>query len=497
VRPEVAVLDAARGAALPNHAVVGLEAEPDPSAGPRGYRFTATVVNHGAEKLSDLPLSLQVGTGAAPKVAIRAFAEVPAGGVVRKQLLHAFPAGGPAAVQVTLPPDGLALDDARALALEIPRDVRALVVDGEPSPVKYRDEAYFVEAALSSAASPVRPRVVDAEAFPREDLTQYDVVFLLNVRSVAAKAPELQRFVEAGGGLFVALGDQVDPERYGNELGALLPMALHVEKTADARAGGAGAAGGAARFAEVDWAHPALAVFSGEAREGLLGTRTSRYVLARPAQRGAEGSAPPRVLIAFDDGAPALVETRRGKGRVMLFTSTADRDWTDWPIRTSFLPAMQRFAAYLTGGLDERREQATVVDARRTIRLDEGETLAALVGPDGRERRVPELERSGLQQESPGVLSWAPPEPGLWQVKVVARQEERLEPKLAFAVWADPRESDTRRLEPSELTAWFGGEGHARVEGEARAPGGRDIPLWSILLVLAVAAFFLEGLLLA
>jgi hypothetical protein len=138
-----------------------------------------------------------------------------------------------------------------------------------------------------------------------------------------------------------------------------------------------------------------------------------------------------------------------------------------------------------------------VVDARRTIRLDEGETLAALVGPDGRERRVPELERSGLQQESPGVLSWAPPEPGLWQVKVVARQEERLEPKLAFAVWADPRESDTRRLEPSELTAWFGGEGHARVEGEARAPGGRDIPLWSILLVLAVAAFFLEGLLLA
>jgi hypothetical protein len=489
VRPEVAILDAARGAALPNHAVVGLEAEPDPSAGPRGYRFTATVVNHGGEKLSDLPLTLSVGVGSSQKVVIKAFAEVPPGGAVKKTLLHAFPGGGPAAIQVALPPDGLALDDARALALDVPRDVRALVVDGEPSPVKYRDEAYFVESALSSAASPVRPRLVDAEAFPREDLSQVDVVFLLNVRSVAAKAAELQRFVEAGGGLFVALGDQVDPERYDRELGGLLPMALHVEKSADARTASAGA-----RFAEVDWAHPALSVFTGEAREGLLGTRTSRYVLARPAPRGAEGT-PARVLVAFDDGAPALIEGRRGKGRVLLFTSTADRDWTDWPIRTSFLPAMQRFAAYLTGGLEERGARGSLVDVRRPLALAEGEALAALVGPDGREHRRPELERSGLQEEG-GALTFAPPEPGLWQVKVSVKGEERVDPRFAFAVWPDPRESDTRRLEPGELTAWFGGEGHARVEGEARAAGGREIPLWSVLLVLGVAAFLAETFLL-
>ena len=48
------------------------------------------------------------------------------------------------------------------------------------------------------------------------------------------------------------------------------------------------------------------------------------------------------------------------------------------------------------------------------------------------------------------------------------------------------------------LTAWFGGEGHARVEGDARAGGaGHEVPLWSILLVLGLAAFVLEGALLA
>ncbi|HEX9050829.1 MAG TPA: VWA domain-containing protein [Anaeromyxobacter sp.] len=489
VRPEVSVLDAARGAPLPNAAVVGLDAEPDPAAGPRGYRVTAQLVNHGKQALADAPLQLVVGAGKEARTVIRAFVDVPAGGATRKQLSYAFPAGGPAALSVALPQDALREDDARSLVLVVPRTVRVLVVDGSPSPVRYRDEAYFVESALASPASPVRPTLVDAEALAAQDLSQFDVVFLLNVRAPAAKAQDLQRFVEQGGGLFIALGDEVDPEAWSKDMAALLPMPLHVVKTAAER-GAAGAR--AARFADVDWDHPALSVFTGDAREGFLGVRTYRYVLAKAAGKGSAA----RVLATFDDGAPALVEGRRGKGRVLLFTSTADRDWTDWPIRTSFLPAMQRFAGWLAGGLDDRRDAPTLVGTARTLRLDAGEAIAALVGPDGRERRRGELDREGLREVKDGV-EVTPREPGLWQVKVSAGGQEKLEPRLAFAVVPDPRESDTRRLEPSELTAWFGGADHAKVEGEARASRGARFPLWSILLVLGVAAFVLEGILLA
>lgn len=511
VRPHVEVLDAARGAPLPNAAVVGLEAEPDPAAGPRGYRITVQLANHSKVPVKDAPLQLVVGAGKDARTAIRAFADVPAGGAARKQLSYAFAAGGPAALQVALPEDALHDDDSRALALVVPRAVRVLVVDGAPSPVRYRDEAYFVESALASPASPVRPTLVDAEAFARQDLASYDVVFLLNVRAAAVKADELARFVERGGGLFIAVGDQVEPEEWTKQMGALLPMALHVVKTAVGPSAGSGRGGpdsahgervesraGVARFADVAWDHPALAVFTGEAREGLLGVRTSRYVLAKPRGAGkADGGA--KVLATFDDGAPALVEARRGKGRVLLFTSTADRDWTDWPIRTSFLPAMQRFAGWLAGGLEDRRAPPVVVGAPETLRLDEGESLVALVGPDGREHRRAELERGGLREEPRGQVKLTPREPGLWQVKVQAGGQERLEPRLAFAVSPDPRESDTRRLEPAELTAWFGGEMHAKVDGDARAAigGGREVPLWTILLVLGLATFLLEGLLLA
>jgi hypothetical protein len=404
VRPEVEVIDVARGAALPNLAITGLAAEPDAAVGPRGYRVTVTVQNAGPEPAGEVALTLRAVGDSRP--ALRAFLDLPPGGSARKTFSYAFTAGGPARLVAALPGDALALDDERELALKVPREVRALLVDGAPSPMKLRDEAWFVEAALASAASPVRTTLVDAEALATVDLRGYDVVLLLNVRGVGKRGPDLEAFVQGGGGLFLSMGDQVDPDALNRELGGVLPLQLHLVKTA------------ATRLSRIEETHPALAVFTGEAREGLSGARFSRYMLTRPAGRGE----PPAVLAAFEDGAPALVEGRRGKGRVLLYTSTVDREWTDWPLRTSFLPAMQRFAGWLSG------------------ELDGGQAVAAEI---------------------------------------------------------DARESDTRRLEPATLTAWLGGQAVARVGEPGAAAEGPGLPLWSILLAVALALFVAESVLLS
>ena len=491
LRPEVVLLDAARGEPLGNRWVAGLVAEPEPAAGPHGYRIGVTVNGEGVEAARDVPLALRVGSGKDERTAVRSLLELPASGSTRKSLAHDFSTGGPAVVTVALPSDALPEDDALTLVVDVPRDVKVLVVNGAPSAVRHRDAAYFLEAALSGSASPVRPTVVDAEGFAKARLADFDVVMLLDLRAPGPKAAELTAFVENGGGLFVAMGDDVDPDRYDAEVKGLLPAPLHVVKTAAER-GAPGAEGKAARLAEIDWDHPALRVFTGQAREGLESVRAWRYMLLKPGAK--EGGA--RVLARYDDGAPALVEARRGRGRVMLYASTLDPEWSDWTIRTSFLPAMQRIAAWLAGSLDERRKAPGVVGAPRPIELPAGFSLAAVVGPDGRERREVSA-RGGVSAEGAPVLT--PDRPGLWQVKVrdLATGGERLDPALSFAVWPDPRESDTRRLQPSELTAWFGGEALARVASDGKPAGSRQVPLWSWLLLLAVGAFLAEGLLVA
>jgi len=508
-RPEVTLLDAARGAELPNLALTELSVEPDPGVGPRGYRVTAMVTARGgprgAEKKGEAAADVELQLHAGPpqsSIAMRSYAQVPSGGAARKALAYRFPQGGPAALSVTLSPgDALDVDDGRVVTVAVPREVKALVVNGAPSPVRYRDEAFFVEAALSSPASPVRPTVLDAESLGKARFADYDVVFLLNVRSVGQKAAELREFVEKGGGLFLSMGDEVDPDRYESELGALLPRPLHVVKTA-ADLGAPGAGARAARFADVDWSHPALSVFTGPAREGFEGVRTWKYMLLKPVERRGSrpASAGERVLVSYDDGAPALVEARRGQGRVMLYTSTADRSWSDWTIRTSFLPMVQRIAAWLSGGLEERRDAPSVVNVPRTVSpfaaaggrgTDEGDhKVVAVLSPDGRENRFSAPERAAS-----GGVTFVPDRPGLWQVKVEERGQSRVDPRLAFAVVPDPRESDTSRLDPQELTAYFGGATHARLAGD-RPAGERSVPLWSVLLVLGLAAFLVEGLLL-
>jgi hypothetical protein len=145
----------------------------------------------------------------------------------------------------------------------------------------------------------------------------------------------------------------------------------------------------------------------------------------------------------------------------------------------------------LSGGLEERRDAASIVSTPRAISPGEGQSLVAVIGPDGRESPAAALQRSAA-----GEVTFAPDRPGLWQVKVEERGQTRLDPRLAFAVLPDPRESDTTRLDPQELTAYFGGATHARLASDKPA-GERAVPLWSVLLVLGLAAFLLEGLLLA
>src|SRR5262249_53255456 len=61
---------------------------------------------------------------------------------------------------------------------------------------------------------------------------------------------------------------------------------------------------------------------------------------------GVEPGKQSAVLMQASTGSPLLVEKPFGKGRVLLFTSTADRDWTNFPVRPAFLPWAHRLLAY-------------------------------------------------------------------------------------------------------------------------------------------------------
>jgi hypothetical protein len=480
IRPEVIVRDAANGAAsLPNRAVVDLKIDPSPGGGPRTFQFTFTVRNFSEQPVKDLEAALKISD----QVVAKGFLDIPAHGAAKKTLIHTFNSGGTYPGEVSISPDNLPADDRRAFVVHLPKQLQALVVNGEPSPIRYRDEAFFVDAALTAAGSPVQELIRDPESAFREPFDHYDLLFLLNV---SAPPPEVARrlieFVQRGGGLLISMGDRIEPEAYNKLLGPILPRGLRMVKTAVPTEASDPEAS-AAKIKEVAFDHVLFLPFSGKAREGLTSARFFKYMLLEPAQTSAGSAASSEVLATFDDGAPALAFARRGQGRVLLYTSTVDRDWTDLPLRTSFLPLIQRFGSFLSGSLEERDEARARVGAMVPLAASAPQSISLVRSPSG--TALP------LRKRDDGSALVGPiAEPGLHQVFNPSGEPI---PELSFAAGLEASESDLTRLKPEELSAYFGEETMRASVADAQS---QHVPFWTWLIVGAAIAFFLEGVLL-
>ena len=79
---------------------------------------------------------------------------------------------------------------------------------------------------------------------------------------------------------------------------------------------------------------------------------------ASSARAGSETGAPdeagpPQVIAKFSHGSPAIIERTFGLGRVVMFASTADTAWNDFPVRPSFVPLMHRTLGAMIARQDE------------------------------------------------------------------------------------------------------------------------------------------------
>lgn len=440
-----------------NAAVVDLRSGASAAPGRRSSRITARVCNHDPAKL-ERRITLTVDRQVVARGVVRAGARACA----TKAFEHTFDRGGLHIAVVALERDALPADDRRFLRLELESSDRALLVNGAPSPVRHRDELFYLEIALATGAGSggaVTSHQVTPGELQRTTLNAHDVAILCNVGTLPAGVMgALTRFVERGGGLLVAVGGNVEPGRFNATVGRVLGVELRGAMTAAPPGSGAPAL----RLGRVDSAHPLLAPIWTAARgAGLRSARFRRVYRLKPDTTGKR-----RTVLWYDDGAPALVETRRGEGRMLLFTSTLDRDWNDLPIRPGYLPLVQQMARYLSRGDIDPPRRAVLVGAEAELPVPRGMTQLRLTHPDGREQLWTRRQLAGkravtVRVSLPGlhVLAGAP---GAGAAALQTLERE------SFVANVDPRESDLRkaRLEADGGRSAGGEAARARVRVE-------------------------------
>jgi hypothetical protein len=410
-------------------------------------QFEAVVRNATDRELADLDASFSID-GKPSVVRLPAIAP---GETAKIPLVAAFQEPGLHHVEFELPQDELPGDNRRYAACRVREEANLLLVDGEPSSDPLGGEVDFLGLALAlgvGEADAFRVQIATDAEWAAAGSGDPDLVVLANVASLAPEQAErLKRQVEAGAGLMIFVGDQIDPANYNQLLADLLPAPL--EAAVDEDVSGLlfepGAPGPLDALAQLNAAVMA------------------RIKLRRFYQvQLAEDAPGVRVLACWNSAsaAPAVLERTVGAGRVLLWTTTADKNWTDWPTEPSYVLTVREAAKGVIRG-DSLSTRLTSGEALR-VELPPGKRVNASPAPTV---EVPGAEKpqplsvaisDGESAQASQTLSYADTRrAGLyklaWQVAPAASQGEW------FAVNPDARESRLERISAEEIKGLFGG----------------------------------------
>lgn len=481
--PELVLVPLLEGAPPGNVAITDLAVERDPASGSRGVRVLAELQNFGATPVEQRGVALRIEG----RVVARGLVTLAPGERQSRQFLASLPTGSRFAdLVVELDPDALSMDDRRYARTELREEVRALLVNGDPRTVRYEDELFYLEAALrpgDRADSGTALTTVTVDDLPEIRLADFDVVVLANVRALRRElVARLVTWIQAGGGLMVTVGENVDADAYARTMAPLLPQMLRSSLDVSYGSQPEERALRALQLTKWQAEHPIFAIFSGEA-PGLREARFDEIFLLGPTTRVEER----KVLARYTNGAVALVEGRVGAGRVLLYTSTIDRDWNDLVIYPGFLPLMQQAMRYLARKQDGGARAGVIVGRSAVVPIQAGDTRLEVRGPDG-ERTVFEGERLA---ERVAVRFNDADRPGFYRVWATDRQgESQRRPESEFAVNLDPRGSDLAPVAPERLPARNAGDVRAPVEHERR------VELWHAIAAGLLLLLVVESLLL-
>lgn len=342
--------------------------------------------------------------------------------------------------ELRLSDDPLPADNALHFVASPGGDLDVLVVD----PLGSGESNLYLRGALGIAEGAGFATRVARGAPSADALAASDVVVLNGAPFPGGDAgTRLREFVEDGGGLLVALGERSrTPAAHADFLPAAVGRPFDM-------------AGGELRLGFVDYDHAVFEAFRG-ARSGDFSR--AAFFRARALEVG-DG----RVLARFDDGSPALVEGRRGAGRVLVWATGLDRFWNDLPLHPVYLPFVHRVVRHLGA----RGELPPWHPAGSTVNLAElAEAAPSLELPEGAAAMEP---GGGSVPLDPATPLLALDVHGIWEVRPPG---ERPDHPMALAVNVDVAESDLSRLDLEEFVGAIGGGLGAEAEAAAGAAVG-------------------------
>ncbi len=469
----------------PNLALVSLSPGEGIRAAGVPWFMDVTVRNYGQRPAREVPVTLSQDGHGRPSVVI---AEIPPGKTATERFQVHFPTAGTHDLTARLPGDAVEADNHRYATVDLPPDVPVLLIDGD---AQARD-ARFLDFTLDpggSVRTGVRPQIETPRFLSLKPLDQFRVIDLTNVDRLDASAvAALEKYVAAGGGLALFLGPRVDMKFYNDVLyrggkGLFpVPLARQEELLVDRLE--------PAPDLQVE-KHFIFRVFASE-QNPYLQTVTVQKYFGVPQSWDPPPDSATRVIARLRNGAPLMIESEYGKGRVMAFLSTLAPTWNSWVRNPSFVAVMLDLQSYLARRPTESVSRA--VGAPLELKLN-----PALYPPEPKVRfAYPEQSARppvtvNATRSADGMWTASLPETdvsGFYEAQLT-RADGSAETRR-YAINVDPAEGDLAALDGERLASRLKGVKYrfqqaADFQAAATELGGYDLSealLYALILLL-------------
>jgi len=161
-----------------------------------------------------------------------------------------------------------------------------------------------------------------------------DLVFLTNTNSLSNRQIQnITNYVSNGGNLFISFGDLVSLNNLTNLFKEFKIGAIEKDNVSNRSILQEGIIG------LVDFKHPIFSLFVESGANELYRPKFRKYIKIQPDSTIA-------VLGKYDSGSPFLLETKYGMGKVLVYTSTFNTSWSDFPIHDIYVPFLYQLANY-------------------------------------------------------------------------------------------------------------------------------------------------------
>jgi len=390
--------------------------------------------------------------------------------------------------------DQVPLDQESTVVIEAADELPVLFVDAGASAGDDISAAELFAASLGyNGQEPqpwhavYRPDTVRADELASKPLSGYRAIVINDAGALEREALErLDSFVRAGGGLWLALGTNSDPQLfardwYGDGAG-LAPLALDSLQVVS------GPEDSAATIRPPTRDHPATVQLANTTQLDIDEARLRQYWKFAAQTTGQESVS---ALLESGSGQPLVMENFVGQGRVLVQAFPLGLEWTNVPLLKAYVVMVHDWLDYVTAPTTSRYnlEPGTTIVA--TPPADVTNATAEMVTPRG--RTIPltatDAEFATTFRYSQTAL------PGMYRVRL--RRGDETVAEVPYQVAREAQESEVTPLalnDREKLAKAFGvqfEESPAVVATAVDAPPRRE-PVWGALLVALVALLVAE-----